>query len=199
MKLSMVFIALTAAAAALLAASAAAKGPAKASVEGPGLDEAVVFVGSGEGPGSPLGNLTMAAGFFPAVFAQSPDPMLSGRPAGRLGPEYTITYTVPGPSGAASQIRQKLYPYAAGGPVTYMAPGQSVFDTASTRGGWYEADTSLKGTLVEAGLPRTAPATGGGDSMSAVDVWPWVLGGIAALALAAASIVLMRRHRPAAA
>jgi len=193
-------VALTAAAAAMLAPNAVAKGPSEASVEGPGLDHAIVFSGSGEGPGSPLGDLTMGAGFFPAVFTQTPDPMLPGRPAGELGPEYTITYTVPGPSGSPDQIRQKLYPYAKRGPVTYTAPGQSIFDTETTRGGWYAGDTSLKETLVKAGLPRTAPASGGGDTSSGIDVWPWILGGIAAaLVLAAASALLVRRHRPAAA
>src|SRR5207244_11839795 len=43
-----------------------------------------------------LGRLTMATGFFPAAVGQSPDPMLPDRPAGSLGPRYTIVWTVPG-------------------------------------------------------------------------------------------------------
>ena len=53
-------------AALLTAAPAAAKGPSEASVEGPGLAAPVDLDGD-EGSG-PLGEVTEAAGFFPAVF-----------------------------------------------------------------------------------------------------------------------------------
>ena len=42
------------------------------------------------------------AGFFPSVFVTTPNPMLSERPQGELGPRYTITYAMPGPSGVES-------------------------------------------------------------------------------------------------
>lgn len=196
MKRLVLFIVVAAGAASLLAASAAAKGPSEASVEGPGLKSAIVFGGDGEGPGSPLGDLADGAGFFPAVFDQTPNPMLPGRPKGDLGPRYTITYTVPGPSGT-DEIRQDLYPYAQGGAVTYMAPGQPIFDM-TTRGGWYTALPSLKDTLVDAGLPASAPTTAGGGSGSSwlAESWAWILVGIlSALVLAAASLLLVRRAR----
>ncbi len=108
-------------------------------------------------PRSPTMTLAEHAGFFPAVFAQQPDPMLDSRPKGDLGPKYTITYTVPGPNNETWKIRQDVYPYATPAPVTYMEPGQKVFDQ-ETRGGWFQADSRLKETLVSAGLPANAPA-----------------------------------------
>ena len=53
-------------------------------------------------------------------------------------------------------IRQDVYPYANGGAVTYMKPGQSIFDM-TTHGGWYR-DPALKRTLVSSGLPAKAPS-----------------------------------------
>src|SRR2546421_9131869 len=108
----------------VLAAAAAAKGPSEAKITGPGLSSPLVLTGDGEGSGSPLGDFTQQAGFFPAMFGQSPDPMLQLRPASILGPRYRVTYTVPGPDNTADTIRQDLYPYAQGRPVTYMRPGQ---------------------------------------------------------------------------
>ena len=52
-------------------------------------------------------------------------------------------------------ITQDVYPYASSGPVTYLAPGQPIFDM-QTRGGWFQAGPDLKETLVAAGLPETA-------------------------------------------
>ena len=64
---------------------AAAKGPAGASISGPGLDRALSVRGDGEGPGTALGTLAMASGFFPQMFGQTPDPTLRSRPGTSLG------------------------------------------------------------------------------------------------------------------
>ena len=68
--------------------------------------------GDGELPGTALGTLTTASGFFPQVFGQTPDPTQRQRPAGTLGPRYVATYLVPGPNGSSSRLVQHLYPYA---------------------------------------------------------------------------------------
>jgi hypothetical protein len=146
------------AAALLLPTSALGKGPTSASIDGPGGGGGITFSGDGESGGTPLGDLADQAGFFPAVFVRQPDPMLDERPAGDLGPKYTVTYTVPGPDGETWKLEQDLYPYAASGPVTYMTPGQEIFEIGGTRGGWFQADSRLKDTLVAAGLPKTAPS-----------------------------------------
>ena len=135
-----------------LPAAALAKGPSEASLKGPGLGKTVEFTGSESDPYSSVMTLADAAGFFPAVFAQQPDPMRSERPKGDLGPKYTIDYTVPGPDNDIFYIEQDAYPYAQPYGVTYMKPQQKIFDT-TTRGGWFTAPR-LRETL---NVPATAP------------------------------------------
>jgi hypothetical protein len=175
-------------------AAALGKGPSGASVNGPGSGGGLTISGDGESGGTPLGDLTEQAGFFPAAYGQEPNPMLSARPKGNLGPKYTISYDVPGGEGTVSHIQQDVYPYA-NPPVTYMKPGQQIFGMG-TRGGWFQADAQLKSTLVSAGLPATAPSGSTGGSSS----FPTGLVGVllAALLLAAATMVVLRRRaRPA--
>jgi hypothetical protein len=183
-------LALAAVAAGLvLPATAAAKGPSAAAISGPGLGKTIKIGGSGESSGTPLGDLTMQAGFFPAAFGQSPDPMLPGKPAGKLGPSFAVRYVVPGPNGHTYRIRQDLYPYAAGGAVTYMKPGQAIFD-GTTRGGWFRADSTLRQLLVRRGLPARAPR-GSGTRLG-------LLAGIGipgVLVLAGSAALLARRRR----
>jgi hypothetical protein len=169
-------------------AAASAKGPAEGSISGPGFSKTVKVLYDGGG-GSPGDNLTQQSGFFPAAFGQSPDPMLHHKPAGRLGPRYTVAWKVPGGGGMTFHIRQDLYPYAQGGAVSYTKPGQPIFDMG-TRGGWYR-DAALRRTLVSLGLPASAPSDGSGLN------YPLVLG-LAAVGLLAAAmlvLVLVRRQR----
>jgi hypothetical protein len=152
-------LAAAALAALVLPTAALAKGPTEGSISGPGFSKVVKVLYDGGG-GSAGDNLTQESGFFPAAFGQSPDPMLHRKPAGPLGPRYTVTWKVPGGSGTTFRIRQDLYPYARGGAVTYTKPGQPIFDM-STRGGWYR-DPELKRTLVSLGLPaQTRRASSG--------------------------------------
>jgi hypothetical protein len=139
----------------LAAGSAAAKGPSEAKIMGPGLSSALTIKGVGEGDTSTdLGLLVAETGFFPQTFGQSPSPLLLAQPAD-LGPRYVVTYTVPGPTTAT--LDQELYPFAAGGPVSHMQPGQKFWDTQTTVGGWYRGTVQLKTMLVKAGLPSSAP------------------------------------------
>jgi hypothetical protein len=185
---------------AVLPASAQAKGPAAASIDGPGAGGGITFEGD-EGSG-PLGALTQQAGFFPAAFGQEPNPMLQSRPKGDLGPRYTITYRVPGPHNEADQIRQDVYPYAQPAPVTYMRPGQPFFGTETTRGGWFQADPALKRTLVAAGVPTNPPASPStsGSSSDFPTIYVSLLTVLLLAALGtAAAFLIRRRARPAAA
>jgi hypothetical protein len=142
----------------LLPALAAAKGPVSASISGPGLDRSLAVRGDGETPGNPLGTLTMAGGFFAQMFGQTPDPTLKVRPAGTLGPRYTVVYVVPGPNSIQSRVVQYVYPYAKPVPVTYLKPGQVFWNNRKAHGGWFRAAPALKRTLVRMGLPATTPA-----------------------------------------
>jgi len=139
----------------VLTGSAAAKGPSEAKITGPGLNSALTIKGVGEGDTSTdLGLLVNDAGFFPQAFGQSPSPMLRAQPP-NLGPRYTVTYTVPGST--TSTLEQELYPYASGGPASFMRPGQKFWDTQSTVGGWYRGTPQLKSMLIRAGLPASPP------------------------------------------
>jgi hypothetical protein len=167
-----------------LPSAALAKGPSAAAITGPGLDEPLLVTGLGD-----ESSLVGQMGFFPATFGQTPDPMLPSRPKGDLGPRYAVRYTVPGPTNTNSVVRQDLYPYAEGGPVLYMKPGQPFFETQRTRGGWFRASADLTKTLVRLGLPTAVSA---GESSRKGSI-----AGIAAGAFAAgmAGLVLVRRRR----
>jgi hypothetical protein len=152
MKWPLLLVSIAGVAALAITGAASAKGPAGATVTGPGITT-LVLTGNGEDGTSRLGRLTQAAGFFPAVFGQSPDPMLRVRPNGSLGPRFTVIWSVPGGDGVTSRIRQLVYPYAKPLPLTYMRPGQPFWDGERTYGGWFQAGASLRRVLVAAGLP----------------------------------------------
>jgi hypothetical protein len=175
-------------------AAALAKGPSAASIDGPGTGDGIDVKGN-LAADSPLFQLSQRAGFFPAVFRQSPDPMRDSRPPGNLGPRYTITYTVPGPEDETFTLRQDVYPYATPSPMTYLEPGQKVY-RIETRGGWFVAGPRLKETLVSAGLPRVAPS--GSSSGDGSFFSQELLGAVAAaVVLAVAGVfVVRRRARP---
>ena len=179
----------------LLPAAAGAKGPSAATISGPGLSAPLAIEGYGEGDSStPLGLLVTEGGFFPQVFGQSPNPLLRATP-GRLGSKYFVSYTVPG-SSTADTLRQDLYPYAVGGPVTYMPSNQQFWDNQRTLGGWYRGTVALRTKLVAAGLPaadpqaRTISRAGSGHSRLRV-----AIGTGAGIVLAAGALVLLRRRR----
>jgi hypothetical protein len=172
----------------LVPATAAAKEPSEAKISGPGFHKTLKMEGKAESDfgSSPIGHLTMLSGFFPAAVGQQPDPILPDRPTVKLGPKYTVIWTVPaGPQ--THQVRQELYPYARGGALTYLKPGQPIFDM-KTRGGWYRA-YGLKSRLVSLGLPARAPKSSSGSSATLA-----LLGIPGALLLGGVALVL-RRHR----
>jgi len=134
-------------------ALAAAKGPSGASVSGPGLERTLTITGDGEGLGTRLGGLAMKSGFFAQMFGQTPDPTFRIRPAGTLGPRYTVIYVVPGPNDIQSRVVQRVYPFAKPVALTYMKTGQPFWQTDRTHGGWFRASLALKRILLRAGVP----------------------------------------------
>jgi hypothetical protein len=127
-------------------------------ISGPSPARTLAVTGNGEMPGTALGTLANASGFFAQVFGQTPDPTLRTRPKGTLGPRYKVVYLVPGPHNVSSRIVQLVYPYAKPFALTYMTSGQRVWEGQTTYGGWFLAASSLKQMLVRAGLPAKAPA-----------------------------------------
>jgi hypothetical protein len=189
-------IAVAAAATIAFPTTALAKGASEATISGPGLEGGAIHLTSGGGDpasGTPLGELTEDAGYFPATLGQVPDPMLRHRPSGTLGPRYLIVWTVPGPQGDTLHLDQDLYPYARPTPLTYMRPGQSFFGGQRTHGGWFAAPAALKSTLVEAGLPVNPrpPDSGNGSTLA----WSLVGAGAALGLLFVTYLVLRGRPR----
>jgi len=148
----------------LLAAPAPAwaKGPVSATIGGPGLDAPIVLNAiDNAGDGETITSLTEETGFWATTFVIDATVVdknrLDARPAGELGPRYTIAYDI---GGGASQplLRQDLYPFAAAGPVTYAPPKQPLFEGQLSRGGWYHAPAGLTSRLVALGVPEPKPA-----------------------------------------
>ena len=185
---------LVALAALALPTAALAKGPDEATITGPGLAKAITITGLEE-PGSPIMAFAEAAGFFPAIFGQQPNPMLPGRPKGDLGPKYRIDYNVPGGDGANFSISQDLYPYAQPAAVTFTKEGQKIFDM-TTVGGWW-SDAGLKDQLVALGLPKTAGEAEAASSSTAGFFSTGRLGALAfvLLLVIAGTLVMRRRFR----
>jgi hypothetical protein len=176
-----------------LPTAAIAKGPDEATITGPGLDKAITITGLEE-PGSPIMAFAEAAGFFPAIFGQQPNPMLPGRPKGDLGPKYRIDYNVPGGESGSFSISQDLYPYAQPYAVTYTKEGQEIFDMTTT-GGWW-SDAALKDQLVALGLPKSGAATAKTASSSSAGFFSTGRLGVLVfvLLLVGAGMLVMRRR-----
>jgi hypothetical protein len=179
--------------AAFVAAPALGKGASEAAMTGPGLGDGITLAGEGSLDGGRLMKLAEAAGFFPAVYGQSPSPMQTARPHGELGPRYTVFYAMPGRSdGGVDELRQELYPYAVPCAVSHMSAGQRYYGTQRTVGGWFVSCAALKDVLVGAGLPATPPTGSGGG-------FPWTIVALVAAflaALVAGVAVVVRRSRP---
>lgn len=117
-----------------------------------------------------------------------------------LGPRYRVTYRF----FREDRVRQDLYPYAAGGPVTYTAPGQRVAKGlpwgGMTSPGWYQSSTGFFQYLVEHGLPERNPvatvAPGGADpdTKPVAQTAPWAaMVVLAAVAVSLTTVAVRRR------
>jgi hypothetical protein len=208
--------------AAAVATPALAKGATQASIAGPGLARPVtVSASDGEalpGQGDTLSSLAGQTGLFTVMFGpgsgtrDEPSALRTPPAAASLGPKYTLNYTVPGvtpePGQADGQIRQYLYPRAAGGPVIYTLPGQQGFGQPLQAAGWFRGTPQLTATLTRLGIPASAPlrpAPGPAASAQAIVPKPgdittpaWLIAAIvsaAAIAIAGTAMRLRRRSR----
>jgi hypothetical protein len=195
--------------------AAQAKGATAANISGGGpggLPGGPIDVkGDGEpGSGTDLANLADATGMWALLFEDGqPGNLDAPVPASARGPRYTITWTFPNGAGSNDKVRQWVWPYASGGPITYLAPGQPVLETR-TEGGWWRAADNLRQSLITLGLPNRpalsaaapAPAAPAAPTpapaaapVPASAVWPWVAAGIGLL-LVGAAVVAARRRSP---
>ncbi len=203
--------------------AAQAKGATAATINGGGPGGLpggpISLRGDGEpGTSTDLGMLAQGTGLYMVVFGGDPGAVVKAAPTDRLGPRYTTTWTFPDPAGGKDRkVRQHLWPYAAGGPVTFTPAGQPVLDTTTT-GGWYQGFDGLRTQLIELGLPNrqplaptatatpapTGPAPASPQPAQATAppaAWPRVAAIVAGLlVLVAAAVVPLRRrlgHGPA--
>jgi hypothetical protein len=145
--------------------AALAKGPTEATIEGAGLATPITLSGD-EGDSSGMGALVELSGVVPAMFGQTPNPMLPAQPQEPLGPALVVTWRVPSGASTNSTVRQVVYPYAANGPLTYMEPGQPFFGSEHTHGGWFRAKPSLTSVLSDIGVPDRAALERGASASS---------------------------------
>lgn len=208
---------------AAVATPALAKGATQASITGPGLSRPLTVSAQGEalpGEGDMLSSLAEQTGLFTVLFGSNsgmqdePAPLRTPPAAASLGAKYTVTYTVPGvtprPGQANGQIRQNLYPRAAGGPVIYTPPGQQGFGQPLQASGWLRGTPRLTVTLTRLGVPvaasqpstarPAAPVPSVAPKPTGTTAPAWLIATIvSAVAVAIAGTVLWRRRgsRPA--
>jgi MYXO-CTERM domain-containing protein len=210
---------------AVVPTAAQAKGATAATISGGGPGGLpggpLTIKGDGEpGSGSDLSNLAEQAGVWTVLFEDGPGGELASAPAATdRGPRYTLTWTFPNGAGTEDKVRQSVWPYAAGGPLTYMASGQRVLD-GTTKGGWFRATDSLRLTLITLGLPSRQPLTATAPAKPATPaspapaapaaqtsptpdpapaVWPRVAVGLVLVLAVAGALFLRRRSNPGAA
>jgi hypothetical protein len=201
---------------AVVPTAAQAKGASAATISGGGPGGLpggpITMKGDGEpGSGSDLSSLAEDAGVWALLFEDGAPGAVAAAPtpAAQRGPRYTITWTFPNGAGTEDQVRQLVWPYAAGGPVTYLAPGQKVLDTR-TEGGWYKASDALRTSMIGLGLPdrpalnvpaaSASPAASPGPAQAAPAdpapaLWPKVAAGVGLLLVAAGGVVFVLRRR----
>jgi hypothetical protein len=199
---------------AMVPTAAQAKGASAATISGGGPGGLpggpITMKGDGEpGSGSDLSSLAEDAGVWALLFEDGAPGAVAAAPtpATQRGPRYTITWTFPNGAGTEDKVRQLVWPYAAGGPVTYLAPGQKVMD-ATTEGGWYRASDGLRTSMIGLGLPNrpalNVPASPGAASPGpaqaapagpAPALWPKVAAGVGLLLVATGGVVLVLRRR----
>jgi hypothetical protein len=222
-----------------LATPALAKGTTQASITGPGLARPVIVSVAAASEALPeqgdaLSSLADQTGLFTVLFGANigdvavpdqPSRLRTPPAAATLGPKYTVSYTVPGitpaPGQARDQIRQYLYPRAAGGPVIYTLPGQQGFGQPVQATGWLRGTPQLTATLTRLGIPAgasrpsapsaaasvpsasvpAAPALAAAPKPSDTTAPAWLIATIAsaaAIVIAVTALWLRRRPRPAA-
>jgi len=150
-----------------LAGPALAKGEnqtitASAVITGPGIDRPIKtggtihgFLFSEQTQASAIGTLVRRSGLMgfteqgSGYYTIAPD-------TSKLGPKYEISFTLDLPD-TTNPIVEDLYPYASEGPMVFAHSAQHI-EGARVPSAWYVAPGALLSTLVELGLPKTAPA-----------------------------------------
>ena len=127
-----------------------------------------------------------------------------GLTADELGPRYVVTYRLDAGTETAEIVRQELYPYAKGGPVTYTPQGQHIAEGLPWEGAisadWYQSSIDFFHYLVDQGLPESDPVVdaergSNPDTVPAASPTPWSWLALALVGLVAVSVVAARLRR----
>jgi hypothetical protein len=194
MRARVLFTGLVALSIAVIGGPASAKAAiAGATITGPGLDGGL-RIGGPDSDGLWGSGIDVVGG---SDDTRAPSIEELGLAPGDLGPRFLLTYRF---HGSDEDIRQDLYPYAKGGPVTRTPAGQELRVGLRMRivAGWYRSSPRFLEYLVSHGLPRTnligPPASEEQLPAARSSTLPWAgiafVGGLAVIALA----VLGRRE-----
>ena len=173
-----------------IAAPAFAKGVDQVTISDGNTEVTVSVSDSENGPVDPL---VGQARFFDGLWIESAGQRLPGRPDGELGDAITFAWRFPalGTEMAESTVVQLVYLDADGGPVAYVAGGQTFYGDV-TADAWFPVAPELRDTLSEMGfaVSGAAPRVIGGDAQgkAATDdssTWLWLAVGLAGLAVIA--------------
>lgn len=174
----------------------AAKGPQSAIITGPGIDRPIELIDrTVENNPDLVVRLMEQTGLW---FATGDLPLPLEKPAGDLGPAYTLSWINSGPPDKSVDertIRQLLYLDAENGPLIHTPAQESLQGWGPGVIGWFAAPSGLRDTLAELGVPVARGTSSGGgtftetaSSTTLPDREPagalWLLG-IAAFALVA--------------
>lgn len=175
----------------LIAVPALAKGPASATITGPGIDEPIELFDQRQ-PEQVMHEHIVDLIKQTGLWYATPTLERIDQPGG-LGEPVTLSWVNMGPPGLSEQertIRQVIYLHADGGPVIETPEGQPGLEGwGGDVTGWFRAPTELIDTVREFGVPTDAGRAAATSSPALV------LGGLAFLILIAARLV-NSRHRP---
>ena len=183
-----------------LVAPAEAKGPQAVVISGPGIESMrLTWRPSSEHELATLVDLT-----FP--WPGDERPSLQGKPPlDELGEMYVVSYRMPANHTPTGTVRQSIYPFAEGGPVSFTPLGQRMMGMP-VEGGWHYEPTALTPFMRDLGadpngpgsLTAITPAAQTATNPAGSDAtWPWIAAGAAGVGvLIGAGAVWRIRHRP---
>jgi hypothetical protein len=196
MRKRLAIVSATACMALVLAADpSSAKGISYAHFEGPGLPPGGVTI---HGDNEVLWQTGLAG-----EKSRSPHDFLV--PKRDLGTAYQARYHVD--YAPKATLYQTIYPYAPGGPVTFMEQQHLGQDFGSFPRGWHQGYSKLFRFLVANGFPahdpnaepvvhvKTAAGAVPDRAPGGSGAWPWILGALAALSALGATALATRRLR----
>lgn len=168
----------------MLTAPAQAAGAEAAFISGPGLERPIEINWRDHArlPSEAL-DLPIQTGAWFLTSADEVRPLSASPPTKDLGPQYTLTWIMAGPTGLTREersIRQDIYPDADGGPLVHTRPGQNIWAGAV---GWFSAPDRLRATLTALGVPvdSTSPSEQSLQAKSVIIALSLVIGACVAV------------------